>query len=191
MTLRCFRLPIAALGALTLLAGCGSDAFDSAPPATSSAAAAAASATPCAATPAPSSSATPTTSDSFNDAVCLTTTADGLQYGDLLVGTGAAPAKGESVTVQYTGWLTNGTVFDSSRKAGRTPFTFVIGTGGVIPGWDEGVLTMHVGGKRRLVIPPALGYGATANGQIPANSTLIFEVELLSVSAASAAPSPT
>lgn len=110
----------------------------------------------------------------------MTTLSDGLGYGDLLTGTGPVPVTGQNVSVQYTGWLTNGTVFDTSRQTGRTAFSFAIGTNAVIKGWDQGVITMHVGGKRRLVIPPALGYGATANGQIPANSTLIFEVELLS-----------
>lgn len=183
---RRFSLPLIAAGVLTCVAACGSDEFT--PPSSSSPGAAAA-ATPCTATPAPTSSATPTTSDSFSDSVCLTTLPDGLRYGDLITGTGATPVSGQNVTVQYTGWLTNGTVFDSSRKQGRTPFSFPIGTGQVIKGWDEGVITMHVGGKRRLVIPPALGYGSSANGQIPANSTLVFEVELLSISAGS--PTPT
>jgi peptidylprolyl isomerase len=187
---RGFRLPLVALGLVACLAACGSDELSTpsgSPPAAAATAAGAGSGTTCAA--APTSAAHPTTSDSFTDSVCLNKLPDGLQYGDLSTGTGPAPVTGQTITVQYTGWLTNGTMFDSSRQSGRTPFSFAIGTNAVIKGWDEGVITMHVGGKRRLVIPPALGYGATANGQIPANSTLVFEVELISVGAAS--PSPT
>jgi peptidylprolyl isomerase len=187
---RGFRLPLVTLGLVACLAACGSDEFSTpsgSPPAAAATATGTVNASPCPS--APTSAAHPTTSDSFSDPVCLTKLPDGLQYGDLLTGTGPAPVKGQSITVQYTGWLTSGTQFDSSRQSGRTPFSFAIGTNAVIKGWDEGVITMHVGGKRRLVIPPALGYGATANGQIPANSTLVFEVELLSVGAAS--PSPT
>ena len=112
----------------------------------------------------------------------MPTTASGLQYTDEKVGTGPAPAKGQVVSVHYTGKLTNGTVFDSSVRRG-TPFSFQLGAGKVIPGWDEGIATMKVGGKRVLTIPPDLGYGARAVGGnlIPANSTLIFEVELLGI----------
>lgn len=187
---RGFRLPLVALGLVACLAACGSDELSTSsgsPPAAAATAPGTVSGTPC--PPAPTSAAHPTTSDSFTDSVCLNKLPDGLGYGDLLTGTGPAPVTGQTISVQYTGWLTNGTIFDSSRQSGRTPFSFAIGTNAVIKGWDEGVITMHVGGKRRLVIPPALGYGATANGQIPANSTLVFEVELLSVGAAS--PSPT
>lgn len=183
---RRFSLPLIAVGVLAGVAACGSDEFT--PLGSSSPGAAGAAPTPCSATPPPTSAGTPSAADSFSDSVCLTTLPDGLRYGDLITGTGAMPVAGENVTVQYTGWLTNGTIFDSSRKQGRTPFSFPIGTGQVIKGWDEGVITMHVGGKRRLVIPPALGYGSSANGQIPANSTLVFEVELLSVGAASPTP---
>ncbi len=109
------------------------------------------------------------------------TTASGLSYTDLVVGTGPAPLSGKPVKVHYTGWLENGTKFDSSVDRGE-PFTLVIGAGQVIPGWDEGVMTMKVGGKRKLVVPPQLGYGANgAGGVIPPNATLIFEVELLDV----------
>ena len=109
-----------------------------------------------------------------------TTTASGLKYEDTVVGTGASPKVGQRVTVHYTGTLVNGTKFDSSIDRGQ-PFTFTLGVGQVIKGWDEGVATMKVGGKRVLYIPAALGYGSRANGPIPANSDLIFEVELLAV----------
>lgn len=109
------------------------------------------------------------------------TTPSGLSYQDAKVGTGAAPVKGKSVKVHYTGWLVNGTKFDSSVDR-KEPFSFNIGAGQVIPGWDEGVMTMKVGGKRRLTIPANLGYGARgAGGVIPPNATLIFDVELLDV----------
>lgn len=103
-----------------------------------------------------------------------------LKITDIVTGTGKAPAYGQRVTVHYVGTLTNGTKFDSSRDRNQ-PFTFSIGTGEVIKGWDIGVSTMKVGGKRRLEIPPDLGYGSRAVGPIPANSTLIFEVELLGI----------
>ncbi len=99
---------------------------------------------------------------------------------DLVVGTGATAATGDTVTVNYVGTLANGTKFDSSYDRGQ-PFTFRLGAGQVIAGWDQGVVGMRVGGKRRLTIPPSLGYGGQANGPIPANSTLIFEIELLSI----------
>ena len=109
-----------------------------------------------------------------------TTTKSGLKYVDLKPGAGAPPAVGQTVVVNYTGWLVDGTQFDSSLESGQ-PFSFQVGKSQVIPGWDEGVAGMQVGGKRQLVIPPELGYGASAQGPIPANSTLIFEVELLSI----------
>lgn len=96
---------------------------------------------------------------------------------DLVVGTGAAAQSGDTVSVNYTGWLTDGTQFDSSYDRGQ-PFTFQIGVGGVIQGWDEGIVGMKVGGKRRLTIPPDLAYGSGGRGSIPPNATLIFEVEL-------------
>ena len=109
------------------------------------------------------------------------TTASGLQYRDVEVGTGESPKAGQQVTVHYTGTLTDGKKFDSSRDR-NSPFTFIIGVGQVIRGWDEGVLSMNVGGRRILTIPADLGYGARgAGGVIPPNATLVFDVELLSV----------
>jgi peptidylprolyl isomerase len=111
------------------------------------------------------------------------TTASGLQYIDLDVGTGATPQTGKTVTVQYTGILNNGTKFDSSRDPKRTPFSFTIGIGQVIQGWDEGISTMKIGGRRQLIIPSDLAYGSEGRGNIiPPNATLIFDVELLSIS---------
>ncbi len=107
-------------------------------------------------------------------------TASGLKYIDEVVGTGASPAPGSSVTVHYTGTLENGTKFDSSVDRG-TPYTFTIGLGAVIRGWDEGIMSMKEGGKRKLIIPPDLGYGAQGQGAIPPNSTLLFDVELIKV----------
>jgi FKBP-type peptidyl-prolyl cis-trans isomerase len=109
------------------------------------------------------------------------TTESGLKYIDLVVGTGRVAASGNHVTVHYTGWLTNGTKFDSSVDR-HDPFSFPIGSGKVIRGWDEGVAGMKVGGKRKLTIPSQLGYGARgAGGVIPPNATLVFDIELLEV----------
>ena len=115
------------------------------------------------------------------------TTASGLQYADLQVGTGAAAKSGDLVSVNYIGWLTDGTKFDSNLDRGTATFDFTLGAGKVIPGWDEGVQGMLVGGTRLLSIPPTLGYGSTAQGPIPANSTLIFEVQLVAINT----PTPT
>jgi FKBP-type peptidyl-prolyl cis-trans isomerase len=108
-------------------------------------------------------------------------TASGLRYLDQTVGTGEVAVAGKTVTVHYTGWLESGTKFDSSVDRGQ-PFSFPLGAGRVIKGWDEGVEGMKVGGKRKLTIPSSLGYGARgAGGVIPPNATLIFDVELLGV----------
>jgi FKBP-type peptidyl-prolyl cis-trans isomerase FkpA len=114
-----------------------------------------------------------------------TTTAP-FSHTDLLVGTGADALTGSTVTVNYTGWLydasktdNKGLQFDSS--IGRTPFQFTLGTGQVIRGWDQGIPGMKVGGRRRLVIPPSLAYGATRSGPIPPNATLVFDVEMVSI----------
>ena len=104
-----------------------------------------------------------------------------LQIDDVVVGTGPEAIQGKQVTVHYTGWLTDGKRFDSSKDHGQ-PFQFALGRGQVIPGWDQGVAGMKVGGKRKLTIPPELAYGkAGASGVIPPNATLVFEVELLGV----------
>jgi peptidylprolyl isomerase len=115
----------------------------------------------------------------------VTATPSGLKIIDTKAGTGPSPRTGQTVTVNYTGWLyvggKKGDKFDSSLDAGK-PFSFPIGTHQVIAGWDEGVATMKVGGKRTLIIPPALGYGAQGAGNvIPPNATLIFDVELLGI----------
>jgi FKBP-type peptidyl-prolyl cis-trans isomerase FkpA len=105
----------------------------------------------------------------------------GLKIEDNKVGTGATAAKGDTVDVHYTGWLKDGKKFDSSKDRGQ-PFSFQLGAGRVIKGWDEGVQGMQVGGVRKLVIPPEMGYGARgAAGVIPPNAELTFEVELLKV----------
>ncbi len=113
--------------------------------------------------------------------MAMVTTHSGLQYDDVRLGQGAAARVGSDVVVHYTGWLTDGTKFDSSRDRDE-PFGFPLGQGNVIAGWEEGVAGMRVGGLRKLVIPPELGYGAWGAGDvIPPDATLVFEVELLAV----------
>jgi FKBP-type peptidyl-prolyl cis-trans isomerase len=106
---------------------------------------------------------------------------DKLTSTDTVVGTGAEAKEGSSITVKYTGKLADGTVFDSTDKQGGQPATFTLAKGSLIDGWVQGIPGMKVGGKRTLVIPPALAYGAQANGSIPANSTLTFDIELVDV----------
>jgi len=109
------------------------------------------------------------------------TTDSGLKYEELAIGEGAVAEKGQTVVLHYTGWLEDGTKFDSSLDR-NTPFDFSLGAGQVIKGWEEGVTGMQAGGKRKLTIPSDLGYGSRgAGGVIPANATLIFEVELLEI----------
>jgi hypothetical protein len=151
----------------------------------------------------PNPSASPSVSPGADDCnagtgLSTVTYPDGLKVIDLKVGTGQVAKDGENAEVQYTGWLTNCRQFDSSRNPGRTSFTFQIGKSQVISGWDEGLLGMKVGGKRKLIIPPDLAYGpqgqtdqTTGATIIPPNATLVFEVELLSVKPGpSPSPSP-
>jgi peptidylprolyl isomerase len=121
------------------------------------------------------------TSTSTPAATGAVTTPSGLQYIDEVEGTGVIPKQGQNVTVHYTGTLQDGTKFESSLDRGQ-PYTFKIGTGSVIQGWDEGIMTMKVGGKRRLIIPGKLAYGPAGNPpKIPPNATLTFEIQLLGV----------
>ncbi|MGP1382759.1 MAG: FKBP-type peptidyl-prolyl cis-trans isomerase [Thainema sp.] len=120
--------------------------------------------------------------NSATEGADVVTTDSGLQYIDVVEGDGAQPQSGQTVVVHYTGMLEDGTKFDSSRDRNQ-PFSFPLGAGRVIKGWDEGIATMKVGGQRRLIIPPDLGYGSRgAGGVIPPNATLIFDVELLRIS---------
>jgi peptidylprolyl isomerase len=131
--------------------------------------------------PAPPTPEKPAETPAPQESKKMTTTPTGLQYEDIVEGTGPSPEKGKPVSVHYTGTLEDGTKFDSSRDRNQ-PFKFTIGVGQVIKGWDEGVATMKVGGRRKLIIPASLGYGASgAGGVIPPNATLIFDVELLGV----------
>lgn len=140
----------------------------------------------CASTPTPNATAESSTTTTEKVATPATggnvhKLASGLVYEDLVVGNGTMADPGLTVTVHYTGWLTNGTKFDSSVDRGQ-PFTFQLGGGQVISGWDQGVKGMRIGGKRKLTIPPDMGYGARGSGHvIPPNATLVFDVELLGV----------
>ncbi|MDQ6790954.1 MAG: FKBP-type peptidyl-prolyl cis-trans isomerase [Candidatus Dormibacteraeota bacterium] len=171
------RLAVLVAGAALLLAGCGyPDATANSGPA----------ATTQQTTPTPLAG-----SDNFNEGSGQqpTTFPDGLQFIDLKVGTGPAAAPGDTVRVHYTGWLANGNKFDSSRDRGQ-PFDVTLGQGQVIPGWDEGIPGMKVGGRRKLIIPPALAYGDQGQPPtIPAKATLYFTVELVAITA-HASPSP-
>jgi FKBP-type peptidyl-prolyl cis-trans isomerase len=119
--------------------------------------------------------------DDFAETGTSQSAGSGLSHIELVEGTGPAAAAGQQVTVHYTGWLTDGTKFDSSRDRGQ-PFSFRLGAGQVIRGWDEGVAGMKVGGRRKLTVPSELGYGARgAGGVIPPGATLVFTVELLGV----------
>jgi FKBP-type peptidyl-prolyl cis-trans isomerase len=154
------------LVAMAVVSGCSSAPTQSAQPAA-----------PAQSSTTASSAAQPTTSSA---AATSTATGGKLQIKDLKVGKGATAKTGDSVTVNYTGWLMDGTKFDSS--IGKAPFPFVLGAGQVIPGWDQGVVGMKVGGTRELIIPPSLGYGSQgAGGVIPPDATLKFDVELLSI----------
>jgi FKBP-type peptidyl-prolyl cis-trans isomerase len=115
------------------------------------------------------------------DTSANTSAPEGLVIEDAEVGQGSAVAIGDTIAVRYTGYLENGTVFDSTDLHGGEPFTFTVGAGQVIRGWDDGLVGMHVGGKRRLVIPPELAYGPRGMGPIPPNATLTFDVELVSI----------
>ncbi len=108
-----------------------------------------------------------------------TKTTSGVYYRDLVVGTGAVVAAGQTLSAHYTGWLANGTQFDTNGPT-DPPYPFVLGTGNVIVGWHVGIPGMRVGGQRQLIIPPSLGYGAQANGKIPGNSILVFNVTIVS-----------
>lgn len=157
-----------ALTAMLFVAGCAGSRASNSTGATTPAAASVAPATPVAAVaPAPAGK--------------VHKLASGLVYEDLVIGNGRMADPGLQVSMNYTGWLMDGTEFDSSARHGR-PYTFSLGTGAVIAGWDQGIKGMRLGGKRKLTIPPDLGYGAQGSGdRIPPNSTLVFEVELVGI----------
>ena len=129
----------------------------------------------------PTSPAGPSVVTSSTTSGSVTTTADGLQITDVKVGTGTVAEAGDTVTVNYVGSFPDGQVFDASADHGMGGFSFVLGAGEVIKGWDEGVLGMKVGGERKLVVPPELGYGPSGLGPIPPNATLDFDITLLKV----------
>ena len=149
-------LRAAACAAALLVAGCGSDSTSPTPP----------------------NIETTTFASSLNiNLATMTKTADGLYYKDITVGTGATIATGQVIGARYTGWLANGSQF-GTNVTDQNPFPFHLGRGEVIEGWDLGLVGMKVGGKRLLILPPSLGYGPQANGPIPGNSILVFEVEI-------------
>ena len=163
-----------ALALLPLLSGCGpkSTSTDTASPGATSAPA----------TPPGANTLVPMTTSINGKTVPLKFMPGGLKYYDIVVGTGATPKVGQTASVRYTGTLLDGTKFDSSYDRGQAPFDFVLGQGQVIKGWDEGVATMKVGGKRRLVIPGSLAYGSNSpTPTIPPDATLVFDVELVGV----------
>jgi peptidylprolyl isomerase len=166
------------LGGLALAAACGDDSEGSVAKKSSNTSPAPQSATGNRGVSTPTAA---TDGDAAKLGPNAVTTPSGLQYEDIVVGTGDSPQTGQTVSVHYTGTLTDGKKFDSSRDRG-TPFSFAIGTGAVIKGWDEGVGSMKVGGRRKLVIPPDLAYGAPGRPPtIPPNATLVFDVELLDI----------
>ncbi len=173
---RRLRLFLAAIAAAGLIAAgaCGGDDDDTAPTPTTPSPAATQATPARTGTPAATATAGPITLEN------PTVTASGLRYQDLVVGDGPSPQPGQRVTVHYTGYFTDGRKFDSSRDRGQ-PFTFVLGVGQVIKGWDEGVASMKVGGKRLLYLPANLAYGSRGQGPIPPDTDLIFEVELLDI----------
>ena len=171
---------LALAGALiTVTAGCDKKNTDAVqgPPAQTAAAAPA-----TAPTAAADNTSMPSTTVIDGKTVTLKSNPSGLKYYDMKVGAGPSPKVGQTVSVQYTGTLLDGTKFDSSYDHGGTPIDFPIGVGQVIKGWDEGVPTMKVGGKRRLIVPGALAYGANPpTPTIPADATLVFDIELVAV----------
>jgi FKBP-type peptidyl-prolyl cis-trans isomerase len=147
------------LALVLLVAGCGSDTVTTAPDITKT-----------------------TFAPSLNvDISTMTKTADGMYYADSVVGSGATAGPDNTVSVQYIGWLVNGTEFDASADHGGQPLQFTLGAGQVIPGFDEGITGMKVGGWRKLVIPPGLAYGRSGSGPIPGNAILVFNVQLTNV----------
>ena len=163
-----------ALALLPLLAGCA--------PKTASTDTSTSSGTPTAPAVPGANSVVPMTTIVNGKTVPLKFMPGGLKYYDIVVGTGATPKAGQTASMRYTGTLLDGTKFDSSYDRGQAPFDFVLGQGKVIRGWDEGVATMKVGGKRRLVIPGSLAYGANSpTPTIPPDATLVFDVELVGV----------
>jgi FKBP-type peptidyl-prolyl cis-trans isomerase FkpA len=164
------------MAAIAALAACGGG--NEAQPATGDAAGTAAAETPGAMADELSTVATEYAASLGVDLSAMTKTASGLYYQDLEEGSGEAAKTGDPVLANYTGWLPDGTKFDSSYDRGE-PLAFTVG--GLIAGWNEGVVGMKVGGKRRLVIPPGLGYGKQPNGPIPAMSTLVFDIDLVAI----------